>query len=446
MDYKDYTISGLNRTIDLYEMELIELELEDKPNQGKIETIVKELTSLNIVLKEKLQAKVVNPLSKGDCHTNHRLNGESKNVGATYGAHNVSILERITPDVKYRPYNIEHYGHGKITKIKKCYSKSFEHNEVKPTSKTIDKTIAYKSLREKIAICKMEHDIEHIKSRGDGIQGLSVNCEETKVKGRRAGGQSHPKYSMFENSRCFKYESCDSGTRLPKYRTEIQPVKRWNKMLGRFKSSKEIRPISEFVKWFLSIEPSKETNSINCCHYSLNTSTVLSHDYSMENASPTGMPFGTTLAFIESYICLCAGIDFIKPHFEILDLNSKAEPMSIAYTSIENPKVEPVSDLSTGGGVNKVHMHDLEMVVDQSESTPSPYGFCIPTNIVQPTYSRPKWTRRSLDRLSINVAPTIVLLADYSNGLCSIIVWTTKYGSYQQSIGGLPWPIYYRLY
>ena len=105
----------------------------------------------------------------------------------------------------------------------------------------MEKTIALEKdelsikLREKIEFRKMEHDTEHIKSRGDGIQGLSVKCEETKVKGRRAGAQSHPKYSMFGKGRCFKYESCDSGTRLPKYRTEIQPVKRWNKKLGRFK-------------------------------------------------------------------------------------------------------------------------------------------------------------------------------------------------------------------
>ena len=61
MEYKEYTVPRLNRTIDLYESKMIELELDDEPNQVKIETIVKKLESLNQILKEKTQAELVSP-------------------------------------------------------------------------------------------------------------------------------------------------------------------------------------------------------------------------------------------------------------------------------------------------------------------------------------------------------------------------------------------------
>ena len=158
------------------------------------------------------------------------------------------------------------------------------------------------------------------------------------------------------------------------------------------------------------------------------------------------LPIGTKLAFIGSFICLCAETDSMNPLLKTLDLNSKNESINIVYNPIENPKVEPVSDLSTGGGVKKVEQSDLEFGVDQSESILELNRVMKPKVIVQPICGRSKWARRSLDRLNINVAPTIMLLSDYSIGLCSVIVWIIKYVPYEQSIGGLPWPIYYRLY
>ena len=196
-------------------------------------------------------------------------------------------------------------------------------------------------------------------------------------------------------------------------------------------SSNEIRPISEFVKWFMSIEPPKYTNPIEIiysCHYCFNHSIAVSHDRFLEHAFPPGMHIGAKTAFIESFICLCAGTDNVNPLLKTLDLNSKNESINIVYNPIENPKVEPVSDLSTGGGVNKVHKHDLELGVDQSESIPKQNRGLKPINIVQPTNGRSMRTRRSLDRLNSYVAPTIMLLSDYSIGLFSIIVWTIKYG------------------
>ena len=110
-------------------------------------------------------------------------------------------------------------------------------------------TIGYKkdkisrSLHEKLEFKNLEHKIKHVKSRGDGF------------KGRWVGAQNNPKYSLIVKSRCSKHESWYSGTRLPKGETVIQPAQSLNKKLGRYMSSKEVRPISEFVKWFMSIEP-----------------------------------------------------------------------------------------------------------------------------------------------------------------------------------------------
>ena len=53
VDYKDFTISVLNRTIDQYTSKKIELEFSEDPNPKHLETIEKELKALNRAIKEK---------------------------------------------------------------------------------------------------------------------------------------------------------------------------------------------------------------------------------------------------------------------------------------------------------------------------------------------------------------------------------------------------------
>ena len=195
--YKNFCVDSLNRTLKCYRKKTIELTVAESPDWKKIGILMKEYRSLQQILKEKLESNVVSPLRKGKDHEIHQPDGEIKNVGATIGAHNVRFperitsarsgtynvenLERITPNVKYRPYDIEHIGQDdNITNIQ-CYSKSSVSNEVKLASnkdcesKSIGKTVDYrqdkilKSLHEKLECNKLEHNIEHFKSCGDGI-------------------------------------------------------------------------------------------------------------------------------------------------------------------------------------------------------------------------------------------------------------------------------------
>ena len=91
----------------------------------------------------------------------------------------------------------------------------------------------------------------------------------------------------------------------------------------------------------------------------------------------------------------------IKPRPEHLDSDSDDEFDTIADSTIENPKVKPVCDSSTGGGVTKVIKNDPKKVVDQSESKPKSKRGRKPKTIVPPTNSRPKRVRKSPDRLNI---------------------------------------------
>ena len=163
--YKDFCVNSLNITLKCYRKKTIELSLAEKPDWRKIGILLKEYHFLQQILKEKLEAKVVSPLRKGKDHTNHQVNGEIENLGATKGAHNVRTLERITseksgtynvrsleritPNVKYRPYDIEHIGRNKITNIQ-CYSKIDVSNEAKLTSNIDCKNIDCQKLPEKL--------------------------------------------------------------------------------------------------------------------------------------------------------------------------------------------------------------------------------------------------------------------------------------------------------
>ena len=64
-DFKNYPISGLKQTIELYTNKMIELELADDPDQEKIETIATKLDALNLTLKEK-EAELASPENKAE--------------------------------------------------------------------------------------------------------------------------------------------------------------------------------------------------------------------------------------------------------------------------------------------------------------------------------------------------------------------------------------------
>ena len=63
-DFSEYSLQRLTKTIDIYTGKLLELELEDSPNQVKIETIEKKLGQMDLALKEKTKAGLQNSLNE----------------------------------------------------------------------------------------------------------------------------------------------------------------------------------------------------------------------------------------------------------------------------------------------------------------------------------------------------------------------------------------------
>ena len=60
-DFSNFSLSRLNKTIELYTNKMIELELDDNPDQGKIKTIADKLDKLDLALKEKNQSELASP-------------------------------------------------------------------------------------------------------------------------------------------------------------------------------------------------------------------------------------------------------------------------------------------------------------------------------------------------------------------------------------------------
>ena len=52
-DFSKYSLQRLTKTIDTYTGKLLELELEDSPNQVQIQTIEQKLDQMDLDLKEK---------------------------------------------------------------------------------------------------------------------------------------------------------------------------------------------------------------------------------------------------------------------------------------------------------------------------------------------------------------------------------------------------------
>ena len=60
-DYSKHSVLLLNKTIDLCNAKLLELELEDTPNQDKIQLVQSKLAAVDQALKEKTKAEVAGP-------------------------------------------------------------------------------------------------------------------------------------------------------------------------------------------------------------------------------------------------------------------------------------------------------------------------------------------------------------------------------------------------
>ena len=60
-EFSNFSLSRLNKTIELYTNKLIELKLDDNPIEAKIKTIADELDQLDLALKEKTQSELASP-------------------------------------------------------------------------------------------------------------------------------------------------------------------------------------------------------------------------------------------------------------------------------------------------------------------------------------------------------------------------------------------------
>jgi len=63
-EFNKFSLQRLTKTIDIYTSKLLELELEDSPNQVQIQTIERKLDQMDLALKEKSKIELGNSLNE----------------------------------------------------------------------------------------------------------------------------------------------------------------------------------------------------------------------------------------------------------------------------------------------------------------------------------------------------------------------------------------------